>query len=148
MLCAQCGKNKNKSSLFDVTLKGTQARVCADCYSKLREEYKHVKTCEDCGYWKDEFCKKLKKPLTPDTVIGYMDFFAHAESCEHYMTAEEYQKTRARKTVKDEDADEEKQAVKEKEVVKEIVIVKIRCSNCRNLYDETLDKCPHCGSKS
>jgi hypothetical protein len=148
MLCAQCGKDKNKGSLFDVTLKGMQALVCADCYSMLREEYRHVKTCEDCGYWKDEFCKKLKKPVGPDTVIGYMDFFAHAESCEHYMTAEEYQKARARKAVKDEDEDEEKQAVKEKEVVKEIVIVKIRCSYCRNLYDETLDKCPHCVGES
>jgi hypothetical protein len=146
MLCAQCGKDKNKGSLFDVTLKGMQALVCADCYSMLREEYRHVKTCEDCGYWKDEFCKKLKKPLGPDTVIGYMDFFAHAESCEHYVTAEEHKKARARKAVEDED--EEKQAVKEKEVIKEKVIVKIRCSYCRNLYDETLDKCPHCVGES
>jgi len=149
MLCARCGKDKNKSSLFDVTLKGTQALVCADCYSKLREEYRHVKTCEDCGYWKEEFCKKLKTPLTPDTVIGYIDFFAQAESCEHYVTAEEYKRARARKTVRDKDKEGEKQAAKEKEVIREkVVIVKIRCSNCRNLYDETLDKCPHCGSKS
>jgi hypothetical protein len=34
-----------------------------------------------------------------------------------------------------------KEIVKEKEV-----IVKIRCSYCHNLYDETLDKCPHCGA--
>jgi len=136
MLCAQCGKDKNKGSLFDVTLKGTQALVCADCYSKLREEYRHVKTCEDCGYWKEEFCKKLKMALAPDTVIGYIDFFTQAQSCEHYIAAVEYQKARARK------------AVKEKEVIKEKVIVKIRCSYCRNLYDETLDKCPHCGSTS
>ncbi len=150
MLCAQCGKDKNKGNLLDVTLKGTQALVCADCYSKLREEYRHAKTCENCGYWKDEFCKKLKKPLQPDTVIGYTDFFARAESCEHYITAEEYQRmrARARKAVKDEKENEEKQAVKEKEVIKEKIIVKIRCSYCRNLYDETLDKCPHCGGKS
>lgn len=33
-----------------------------------------------------------------------------------------------------------------KEIIKEThVIVKIRCSYCRNLYDETYDKCPHCG---
>lgn len=148
MLCAQCGKDKNRGSLFDVTLKGTQALICADCYSNLREEYRNVKTCEDCGYWKEEFCKKLKIPLTPDTVIGYIDFFVQAESCEHYKTAEEYQRARARKTAKDENRDAEKQAVKEKIVTKEKIIVKIRCSCCRNLYDETLDKCPHCGSKS
>lgn len=35
--------------------------------------------------------------------------------------------------------------VKEKEIVREIV--KIRCSYCDNLYDEKLDKCPHCGGK-
>ena len=37
----------------------------------------------------------------------------------------------------------------EREVVKETkVIVKIRCSYCRSLYDETLDKCPYCGGHS
>jgi len=35
--------------------------------------------------------------------------------------------------------------VKEREIIREIV--KIRCSYCGNLYDETLDKCPHCGGK-
>jgi hypothetical protein len=35
--------------------------------------------------------------------------------------------------------------VKEKEIVKE-VIVKIRCSYCHKLYDETCDECPHCGA--
>ncbi len=33
--------------------------------------------------------------------------------------------------------------VKEKEIIREIV--KIRCPYCGNLYDEKLDKCPHCG---
>jgi hypothetical protein len=33
-----------------------------------------------------------------------------------------------------------KEIIKEKEV-----IVKVRCPYCKNLYDETLDKCPHCG---
>jgi len=38
--------------------------------------------------------------------------------------------------------------LKEKEIVKEKeVIVKIRCPYCHNLYDETLDKCPHCGGR-
>ena len=35
--------------------------------------------------------------------------------------------------------------VKEKEIIREIV--KIRCPYCGNLYDEKLDKCPHCGGK-
>lgn len=29
----------------------------------------------------------------------------------------------------------------------EKVIVKIRCQSCNNLFDESLDKCPHCGGK-
>ena len=40
---------------------------------------------------------------------------------------------------------ENQQVVKEREIVREIV--KIRCSYCGNLYDEKLDKCPHCGGK-
>jgi len=36
--------------------------------------------------------------------------------------------------------------IKEKETIREKeVIIKIRCPYCHNLYDETLDKCPHCG---
>ena len=38
--------------------------------------------------------------------------------------------------------------IKEKEIIREKeVIIKIRCPYCQNLYDETLDKCPHCGAK-
>jgi hypothetical protein len=37
-------------------------------------------------------------------------------------------------------------AIKEKETIREReVIIKIRCPYCHNPYDETLDKCPHCG---
>jgi hypothetical protein len=32
-------------------------------------------------------------------------------------------------------------------VVREVVTVKIRCSYCGTLFDETLDKCPNCGAK-
>jgi cytochrome c oxidase subunit IV len=32
------------------------------------------------------------------------------------------------------------------EITKKEVIVKIRCSYCGTPYDETLDKCPHCGA--
>jgi len=38
---------------------------------------------------------------------------------------------------------ENQSIVKEKEIIREIV--KIRCPYCGNLYDEKLDKCPHCG---
>jgi len=35
------------------------------------------------------------------------------------------------------------QPVVEREIIHEIV--KVRCPYCGNLYDETEDKCPHCG---
>jgi hypothetical protein len=36
-----------------------------------------------------------------------------------------------------------------KEIIREKqVIVKIRCPYCKNLYEETYDKCPHCGGHS
>jgi len=38
------------------------------------------------------------------------------------------------------------ETIKEKEIIKK-VIVKIRCPYCQNLYDESLNKCPHCGGK-
>jgi len=37
----------------------------------------------------------------------------------------------------------EKDIIREKEV-----IVKIRCPYCKNLYNETLDKCPYCGARA
>jgi len=36
--------------------------------------------------------------------------------------------------------------VTNEEIEKEIII-KVRCSYCHNLYNEFLDKCPHCGAK-
>jgi DNA-directed RNA polymerase subunit RPC12/RpoP len=36
--------------------------------------------------------------------------------------------------------------VREKEFVKEVV-VKVRCPYCGFMYDETLDRCPHCGGR-
>jgi len=45
----------------------------------------------------------------------------------------------------DETSSEGQPAVQEKVVVREVV--KVRCSYCGNLYDETLDKCPYCGAR-
>jgi hypothetical protein len=37
---------------------------------------------------------------------------------------------------------------KEKEIIREKeVVIKIRCAYCQHTYDETLDKCPHCGAR-
>jgi len=44
-----------------------------------------------------------------------------------------------------EEASTKPEVIKEREVIKEIV--KVRCPYCGQLYEETLDKCPHCGGK-
>lgn len=40
---------------------------------------------------------------------------------------------------------EDQPIVKEREMIREIV--KIRCPYCGHLYEEKLDRCPHCGGK-
>ncbi|MGD0450474.1 MAG: hypothetical protein ABSA79_05390 [Candidatus Bathyarchaeia archaeon] len=40
------------------------------------------------------------------------------------------------------------QIAREKEIIREKeVIIKIRCSYCKQVYDEVLDKCPQCGGR-
>jgi len=55
-----------------------------------------------------------------------------------------------RNNVKDQTRKETKGEIAiEKEVIREKeVVVKMRCSYCRHSYDETLDKCPHCGARN
>lgn len=36
--------------------------------------------------------------------------------------------------------------VKEKETIQREVIVKIRCRNCGQIFEETQDRCPNCGA--
>jgi len=38
------------------------------------------------------------------------------------------------------------EVVKEKETIQREVIVKIRCRNCGQTFDETLNRCPNCGA--
>ena len=143
MLCARCGEEKRKSNLLEVKLNGTQGLVCTECFFKLKEEYRLMKSCESCAFYRDDLCEKLKMRLQPETVIGYSDFYSQAEKCKYYIIEKEYQERAMKGEL------EEKQEGKEKEIIREKeVIVKIRCSYCRNLYNETLDKCPHCGGKN
>jgi hypothetical protein len=45
--------------------------------------------------------------------------------------------------------DQSNQPVAFKEIIKEKeVVTKIRCHYCKGAYNETLDKCPHCGAKN
>ena len=58
-----------------------------------------------------------------------------------------------RKTLPPRTVTPKKKIKKEKDVegktviIKEREIIKLRCPYCRGLYDESYDKCPHCGAK-
>jgi len=52
---------------------------------------------------------------------------------------------KASSKVQEQTTSETQPIIKEREIIREIV--KIRCPYCGNLYDEKLDKCPHCGGK-
>ncbi len=89
MQCARCLKEKRSSALLNVKLKSQPQVVCGDCFSKLREEYRVKKTCENCIHWSDEYCAKIDIKLEPDTVVGYKEFFAQAEDCDDYADLKE-----------------------------------------------------------
>jgi len=56
-----------------------------------------------------------------------------------------FKAVKGKKSLQGEVMSESQPIVKEKEIIREIV--KMRCPYCGNVYDETLDKCPHCGAK-
>jgi hypothetical protein len=89
MQCARCLKEKRSSALLSVKLNSQSQVVCGDCFSKLREEYRIKKTCENCAHWSDEYCTKIDAKLEPDTVVGYKEFFTQAEDCDDYADLEE-----------------------------------------------------------
>jgi hypothetical protein len=82
MRCEVCGKKFSGSGL-SLTLDGKQKTFCADCYTKIREEYGKKKNCDDCAHFEKDSCKLTGSKLTP-TSIGYMDYFDQAEKCAHY----------------------------------------------------------------
>src|SRR5208283_4290780 len=82
--CTGCKKSFSGSGLV-VALKGQQMTYCADCLWKLRKDYDKKKTCEDCGYFDEESCKKTRAALVP-VKIGYNTYFVEAETCKDYTT--------------------------------------------------------------
>jgi DNA-directed RNA polymerase subunit RPC12/RpoP len=86
MQCTDCGKKFHGSGL-SVTLEGKQKMLCADCYGKLKEEYKKKKNCEDCNHFHDNFCRMTERKLKPVS-IGINDFFVQAENCTYYTDEE------------------------------------------------------------
>jgi len=82
MRCEVCGKKFSGSGL-SLTLDGKQMTFCADCYTRIREEYGKKKNCDDCTHFDEDSCKLSGSKLTP-TSIGYMDYFVQAEKCVYY----------------------------------------------------------------
>lgn len=147
MNCEKCGKAIGGFSgevAFTVTLEGKITKVCQSCYDKLGAEYSKMKTCNNCFYFNDGFCKKIELELTY-TQIGNNYYFVQANDCVHFMTKEEYEK----KALRGEAVRKEpERQVREKEIIREKeVIIKVKCPYCGKLYNETFDVCPHCGGK-
>jgi len=82
MRCEVCGKKFSGSGL-SLTLDGKQKTFCADCYSRIKEEYGKKKNCDDCAHFEKDSCKLTGNKLTP-TSIGYNDYFVQAEKCTYY----------------------------------------------------------------
>jgi hypothetical protein len=85
-----------------------------------------------------------------ESLVGKKDFalWKVAEKEEEHKTERLLEELKSRIGAIEVPLAEEEKVVREKEVIKEKeVIIKIRCPYCHNLYDETLDKCPHCGAK-
>ena len=82
--CAGCKKTFSGQGLI-VALNGQESMYCADCLWKLRKEYDQKKTCEDCGYFDEESCKKTRTALAP-VKVGYNTYFVKAETCQDFST--------------------------------------------------------------
>jgi DNA-directed RNA polymerase subunit RPC12/RpoP len=86
MQCDECGKKFHGSGL-SATLEGNQKTLCADCYGKIKEEYKKKKNCEDCNHFDNASCKVTGSKLEP-IAIGIDAFFTEAEKCTYYTDEE------------------------------------------------------------
>ena len=82
--CSGCKKSFSGSGLI-VTSNGEQKAYCADCFWVLRKEYDKKKTCEDCGYFDEDSCKKTRVALAP-VKAGFNTYFVQAETCKDYST--------------------------------------------------------------
>jgi predicted Rdx family selenoprotein len=83
--CSGCKKSFSGSGLVVTSTNGEQKSYCADCFWVLRKEYDKKKTCEDCGFFDEESCKKAKVALAP-VKAGFNTYFVQAETCKDYTT--------------------------------------------------------------
>lgn len=104
--CGGCKKSFSGSGLT-VNINSKEQMYCADCYWKLQKEYGQKKTCEDCGYFDEESCKKTGKNLA-SAKIGYSNYFVEAETCKNFST----EKKETSKKKEKELTEKQKEAVK------------------------------------
>lgn len=118
---------------FPSTIFGKIHLICNECGAKWHINY--GKTIFDLRF-------KWAKLVNANTSGGGSELLQEEHKPEFWL----HMALEGRKSIKPKKISSQ-QVVKEKEIIKEKeVIVKIRCSHCDNLYDETLDRCPHCGA--
>ena len=83
--CSGCKKSFSGSGLVVTATNGEQKAYCADCFWVLRKEYDKKKTCEDCGHFEEDSCKKTGAALVP-VKAGFNTYFVKAETCADYST--------------------------------------------------------------
>ena len=154
MQCDECGKKFHGSGL-SATLEGKKKTLCADCYGKIKEEYKKKKNCEDCNHFDDDSCKVTGSKLKP-IAIGIDAFFTEAEKCTYY-TDEEIESER--KTIENLEKaglyEEAALHVDVNNLIKQLAdrgqTLTYHCCHCGaplKIGTETsnvLKSCPHCG---
>ena len=64
---------------------GEKKTYCADCFWVLKKEYEKKKTCEDCGSFDEDSCKKTGRALVP-VKAGFNTYFVQAETCKDFST--------------------------------------------------------------
>ena len=132
--------------------------VCPFCYGKVTIVYKargkDFASCLDCGAKWHIYLKKGRDHTLEMTwamlIEDGIDGKGKAYLGKKYDSSiwKRWSLKAKRKIASTREIEKPSVEIKEKEVVKEKeVIVKIRCPYCHNLYNESLDKCPHCGGK-
>jgi hypothetical protein len=82
--CCGCKKSFSGSGLV-VTANGQEKVYCANCFWPIKKEFEKKKTCEDCGLFHEDSCKKTGEALVP-VKAGFNSYFVKAETCKDYTT--------------------------------------------------------------
>lgn len=137
MQCSRCGKKLGglvKDGGIYLKLETGEVTVCAECFLNIKKEYEARDTCNDCAFFKDGYCKKIRTDLTPVWIgadaYTSNDYYLQREKCVHFITRQEY----------------EARAIKG-EIGTTGTSQFVVCKYCHTRYDWNQNvKCPICGS--